>query len=247
MLSAAAVITDRVRIQSLIALAPLHEPVLLAKQAATVDVLSGGRFTLGVGVGMRAYDYELAGKASAFERRVAVLDERVETMRQVWRGELPLPPGAPPIGPAPVQAGGPPVFSSSLGPKSIRRAVHWADGLAGFDMVPDLRAIGATFDTFRRAWQDAERSGTPTVQTSFWFGLTGDAPQRVRDFAADYLMIFGPDFAARMSQRCWATSPAALRDILAQLEQLGCDEVILAPTTADLDELSAAEDFVAGL
>ena len=53
-LSAAAVLTERVQIQALIALAPLHEPVVLAKQAASIDVLSNGRFTLGVGVGLPA-------------------------------------------------------------------------------------------------------------------------------------------------------------------------------------------------
>ena len=81
-LSAAAVLTERVPIQALISLAPLHEPVLLAKQAATVDVLSQGRFTLGVGVGMRDYDYTLAGKPEVFGRRVSTLDDRVQVRKQ---------------------------------------------------------------------------------------------------------------------------------------------------------------------
>jgi alkanesulfonate monooxygenase SsuD/methylene tetrahydromethanopterin reductase-like flavin-dependent oxidoreductase (luciferase family) len=246
-LSAAAVLTERVPIQALIALAPLHEPVLLAKQAATVDVLSNGRFTLGVGVGMRDYDYALAGKAEVFAKRLSELDARVEALRAVWSGNYPLPPDSPPLGPTPVQAGGPPIFSSSLGPKSMRRAARWADGLAGFHMGPDLKEIEAIFDAFRRAWSGAERSGTPTLQMAFWFGLVDSAPERVVAFAADYLSIFGPEFARARSQLCNATSPAAIRDILRKLEDLGCDEAIMTPTTANIDELSAAEDLVASL
>lgn len=246
-LSAAAVLTERVRIQSLIALAPVHEPVLLAKQAATVDVLSGGRFTLGVGVGMRDYDYVLGGKGEAFARRVAVLDERVAVMRQVWAGTYPMPPDAPPIGPVPVQKGGPPVFSSSLGPKSTRRAARWADGLAGFHMAPDLDEVEQIFARFRAEWRAAGRLGEPTLQMSFWYGLTDDAPARVRAFARDYFTIFGEAFAERQSRKCCATSPDAIRDLLRRLEDMGCDEVVLAPTTGSLDELAATEELVASL
>jgi alkanesulfonate monooxygenase SsuD/methylene tetrahydromethanopterin reductase-like flavin-dependent oxidoreductase (luciferase family) len=246
-LSAAAVLTERVPIQALISLAPLHEPVLLAKQAATVDVLSGGRFTLGVGVGMREYDYALAGKPDAFAKRLSELDARVDTMRSIWAGTYPLPDDAPPLGPTPLQPGGPPIFASSLGPKSMRRAARWADGLAGFHMGPDLKEIEAIFDAFRSTWSNAGRTGTPTLQMAFWFGLVDRAPERIVAFAHDYLMIFGPKFARARSQLCHATSPAAIREIFRKLEDLGCDEAIMTPTTANLDELSAAEDLVASL
>lgn len=246
-LSAAAVLTERVRIQSLIALAPVHEAALLAKQAATVDVLSGGRFTLGVGVGMREYDYALAGKLGDFKRRLSALDERVAAMKAIWSGTHALPADAPPIGPAPVQPGGPPVFSSSLGPKSMKRAARWADGLAGFHMAPDLGEVEKIFAGFREEWTAAGRSGEPPLQMSFWYGLTNDAPARVMAFARDYFQIFGAAFAERQSRKCCAISPGAIRDLLRRLEDMGCDEVILAPTIASLDELAATEEFVAGL
>lgn len=244
-LSAAAVLTERVRIQSLISLAPVHEPVVLAKQAATVDVLSGGRFTLGVGVGMREYDYELCGKSADFKRRLSALDSRVAEMKRVWNGTYSLPTGAPPVGPDPVQSGGPPVFSSSLGPKSMRRAAKWADGLAGFHMAPDLNAVESIIKEFRKAWTEAGRTGQPKLQMSFWYGLTADAPKRVVAFARDYFMIFGEAFAQRQSAKCCATSPTAIREIITRLEEMGFDEVILAPTIGSLDELSATEDLVA--
>lgn len=246
-LSAAAVLTERVPIQALISLAPLHEPVLLAKQAATVDVLSQGRFTLGVGVGMRDYDYTLAGKPEVFGRRVSTLDDRVQVMRDVWRGTYALPEGSPPLGPTPVQPGGPPIFSSSLGPRSMQRASRWADGLAGFHMGPDLDEVEQIFGGFRNVWSDAEREGKPFLQLAFWYALEARPAERLHDFAHDYLMVFGKRVADAQAGLCSGHSPGAIRDILRRLEDMGCDEAILTPTTADLDELSATEDFVASL
>ena len=246
-LSAAAVLTERVPIQALISLAPLYEPALLAKQAASVDLLSGGRFTLGVGVGMREYDYALAGKPEIFSRRIAELDTRVDALRAVWNGSYPLPEGAPPLGPTPTTPGGPPIFASSLGPKSMRRAVRWADGLAGFHMGPDLDETAKIFENFRREWQTAGRDGAPHLQLAFWFALADRPQERLHAFAHDYLMIFGARAADAMAGRCSAHSATAIREILRRLEDQGCDEAILTPTTASLDELSAAEDFVASL
>jgi hypothetical protein len=82
---------------------------------------------------------------------------------------------------------------------------------------------------------------------SFWYGLTDDAPARVRAFARDYFRIFGEAFAERQSRKCCATSPSAIRDLLRRLEDMGCDEVVLAPTTGSLDELTATEELVAWL
>ena len=246
-LSAAAVLTERVPIQALISLAPLHEPVLLAKQAATVDVLSGGRFTLGVGVGMRDYDYTLAGKPEVFGRRVSTLDDRVRVLREVWRDDYALPDGAPPLGPTPVQAGGPPIFSSSLGPRSMRRAVRWADGLAGFHMGPDLDEVEQTFVAFRREWREAGREGEPFLQLAFWYALEERPAERLHDFAHDYLMVFGRRMADARAPLCSGHSREAVRGILQRLEDMGCDEAIMTPTTASLGELAATEDFVASL
>src|SRR5262245_55400926 len=71
-LAAVAGATSRIRVQTEVLLAPLRDPVLLAKQAATLDRISGGRFTLGIGVGTREDDYQAAGVA--FSRRGRRLD-----------------------------------------------------------------------------------------------------------------------------------------------------------------------------
>jgi len=123
-LAAAAAVTERVRIISTVVLLPAHDAVMVAKQAATLDVLSGGRFTLGVGVGGREEDYRAIG--ASFARRHARMDEQVDVMRRIWAGERID--GCAPVGPQPVRPGGPPILVGAMGPKAIARASHWADG-----------------------------------------------------------------------------------------------------------------------
>ena len=165
-------------------------------------------------------------------------------MRRVWRGDAPLE-GVGPVGPAPVQDGGPPVLAAAMGPKSMTRAARWADGLAGFDIAADADGIGKGFRRFEAAWAAAGRTGRPLLQTSFWFGLDADAPARVRDYAFRYLRIFGDDAAHTMAGLASATSTPALGDRLTAIEDTGCDEVILVATTPDIADLHRAADLVA--
>lgn len=243
-LAAAAVVTERVDIEATLSITPMHAAVHVAKQAATIDVLSGGRFVLGVGVGGRDEDYRALG--APFERRHARLDEQVAVMRRVWSGSAPFG-GVGAVGPAPVQPGGPRLLAGAMGPKSMARAARWADGLAGFDLGPSPEGVAAAFDAFRACWRDAGRAGEPFLQTSFWFGLDEGAPDRVRAYAERYLRIFGDEVAASMADLCVATSPGAVRDLLLAIAGAGCDEVILVATTADLGDLRRAAEVVAAL
>ena len=115
---AAAAVTERVRIMANVVVLPLHPAAMVAEQAATLDVASNGRFTLGVGVGGRGHDYRSVD--APFERRHARMDEQVAEMRRLWAGEPPFE-GADPVGPTPVQPGGPPILAGALGPKSMAR------------------------------------------------------------------------------------------------------------------------------
>lgn len=75
-----------------------------------------------------------------------------------------------PVGPAPVQPGGPPLFVGSIGPKTIRSAAAWADGLAGTTLDLDVAKQRELFDVTRDAWARAGKPA-PHLITSFWFAF----------------------------------------------------------------------------
>ena len=222
------------RIVSTLFVAPLHPAALLAKRVASLDVLAGGRFTLGIGVGGREEDYRATG--ASFERRHARLDALVTEMRRIWAGEAVVA-GTAPIGPAPVQAGGPPIFVAASGAKPLARAARWADGVLGFDFGPDAAEVeraGA-----RGASRVARRRSprAPNCTTSFWFALGPDARERLDAYARRYLAVFGDAAARALAARCLAAGEPAVRTALRQLRDAGIDECFLVPTTADVAEL----------
>ena len=241
-LAFAAAATERVRIIATIAVLPTHDTVRIAKQAATIDVLSDGRFTLGVGVGGREQDYNAL--STPFRRRFERLDEQVDQMKRIWRGEQVID-GVPAIGPAPVQEGGPPLWTASMGPKSLARSARWADGLAGFSLGPDADEVASTFAAVRTAWSDAGRETKPFLTTSSWFALGPDAPQRLHGYASEYLSTFGPKAAGAMADLCRLSDPGVLKELMAALDDAGCHEFVLVPTTNDPSEIDRLLEAIA--
>src|SRR5437879_7923622 len=106
-LAVVAGVTQRIRLMTTVLIAPLRNAGVLAKQAATLDVLSGGRLTLGLGVGGREDDFLATG--NDFHRRGKYFDQQLETLERVWSGQA-LSAGLRPIGPAPIQPGGPEIL-----------------------------------------------------------------------------------------------------------------------------------------
>src|SRR4051794_3621191 len=98
-LSAVAALTERVRLYTTIVILPAHDEVAVAKQLASIDVLSDGRLTVGVGVGGREHDYRAIG--GPFGRRWQAMGEQVAGMGRVLAREPPVR-GARPIGPRPL-------------------------------------------------------------------------------------------------------------------------------------------------
>ncbi|RMD82813.1 MAG: LLM class flavin-dependent oxidoreductase, partial [Candidatus Dadabacteria bacterium] len=156
----AAALTERVRLVFSVIVLPMHSPALIAKQVATLDVLSQGRVTLGLGVGAREEDYRTVG-ASYGGRLLARLEEGVAELKRLWRGELPYDGAARPVEPLPLQPGGPELLAGSLTEKSIQRAARWADGICGFTFHPRREEMAASFELARRAWAKAGRTKPP--------------------------------------------------------------------------------------
>ena len=153
-LAAAAALTERVRLWSTVVILPAHDPVRVAKDMATIDQLSAGRLTVGVGVGGREHDYRAIG--ASFDRRWQRLDDSVATMRRIWAGEPPFE-GADPVGPPPFQPGGPPFIAGSAGPKALARAARWAAGVDDPTLIAKVTPEGAAgaVERIRAAWREA--------------------------------------------------------------------------------------------
>ena len=241
-LSAAAAVTERVRIVATCFVLPLHAATWLAKQAASLDRLAAGRFTMAVGVGGREEDYRVVG--APFERRHARMDEQVAELRRIWSGEPALPDTAP-VGPPPHQHGGPPLWIAAAGERPLRRAARWAEGLAGFSLGPGAEELDRVFRSAEQAWRDAGREKPPHLATSFWYALGDDAASRLGEYAARYLGVFGEGPARALASQCRAAGQAALRESLTLARDAGADEVILVPTSADPDELERTLDAIA--
>lgn len=243
-LSAAAAVTERVRLVATVFVLPLHSTPWLAKRIASLDGLSGGRLVVGVGVGGREEDYRVVG--ASFARRHARMDAQVAELRRLWAGEPPVP-GAAPVGPAPARPGGPPLWVAAAGERPLARAARWADGVAGFSLGPDLAEVDAVFRRAERAFAAAGRRGRPWLATSFWYALGPGARERLDAYATRYLRVFGEGAASALRRRCLAAGADALRDALHGIAALGADEVLLVPTTADPAELDRTLDVLAGL
>ena len=239
-LSAAAALTERVRLWTTIVILPAHDAVAVAKQMASVDVLAGGRLTVGVGVGGREHDYRAISASTT--NRWQRMDEQVATMRRVWRGEPPFA-GADPVGPPPQQAGGPPVIAGVMGPKAIARAARWADGVDGaFTLDGDAGTMTAAFAQIREAWRDAGRSEPPHLSSSVWYALGPGAQDRLRAYAYEYMKVFGDDVARWSADNVACSSPESLRKAVDNARDAGADEFFLVPTTADPAELDRTRE-----
>src|SRR5436305_442151 len=121
-LAAAAGVTQRIRLMTTVLLATLHNGGVLAKQAASLDALSGGRLTLGLSVGAREDDFRAA--PASFHDRGKRFEAQLETMKRAWSGQ-PLAEDIGPIGPPPLQPGGPELLIGGYSPTAIKRISRW--------------------------------------------------------------------------------------------------------------------------
>lgn len=242
-LSAAAAVTERVRILFNVLVLPMHATLLAAKQVATLDVLSGGRVVLGVGVGGREEDYRALG--ARFDRgRWARLEQGVALLRRAWAGERVVEGALGAVEPRPLQPGGPEILAGSLFPQSIRRAARWADGLCGFSFGPSAAEIAKSFELARAAWKQEGRSAPPRLVTGFWFALGPCGREQMDGYLRRYLDFLGPGVAEKLAPGVRVSSAQALREAVREIADLGADELLLTPTSADPAEVERVADLV---
>ena len=131
-LSYVAATTNTIGLGTSVLVLPYHNPIRLAKTAATLDVVSGGRLTLGVGVGV--IEEELAAMGSPFSERGAITDETIAIMKELWTQENPTYQGrfhsfsGMKFTPKPVQKPHIPIIIGGTSRAAVRRAAKMGDG-----------------------------------------------------------------------------------------------------------------------
>ncbi|MCH9669435.1 MAG: LLM class flavin-dependent oxidoreductase [Actinomycetia bacterium] len=242
LLGALAAWTDRVQLVTTVVIPQLHDPVMLAKALATGDMLSGGRLTVGLGVGGRHEDYHAAG-ANPATQTMRDMADRAWVMKRVWSGEK-VTDSTLPVGPPPLQEGGPKLLVGTMGPKTTRNAAGWADGLAGTTLDLDLARQNELFDVARAAWRQADKAA-PHLATSFWFAIGGgDEPRaQVHRHLRRYLNWIPVELVDAMAASTgWAGTADELRGVLQRFSDIGTDEVFLIPTSSDIDQVRRVAD-----
>jgi alkanesulfonate monooxygenase SsuD/methylene tetrahydromethanopterin reductase-like flavin-dependent oxidoreductase (luciferase family) len=231
-LAAAAAVTERIRLTTDILIAPLRaNAALLAKQAATIDSLSGGRLVLGLAPGGRPDDYEVSG--IDFHRRGRLFDGQLEQLERVWKGE-----GG--VGPPSVSTPRPGLLVGGRAEASYRRAARYADGWTAGGGGPEPFRQGR--EKALAAWREAGREGEPRTMALCYFSLGDRAEEDARENLGHYYAIAG-DYA-EIIVRGAAKTPAAIRELVADFEQSGCDELICFPASTDRAQVDLLADAI---
>jgi len=224
-LGAAAALTDRIGLMTNVLIAPARSAAELAKQAATVDALSGGRLTLGFGVGWRAADFVLTGRD--FERRGTLFDEQLRDLKAAWSGETIASDTRPA---APTPARNPiPILIGGTNAAAVRRVVEHGVGWTAGGMPPD--AVAGFSQQVKAAWSDAGKDGSPRIVALVYYGL-GDTEDESRRNMLDYYAPMGDQMAGMIADSV-LRSPDAVRGAVQAYREAGVDELVLDPSVPD--------------
>lgn len=227
-LAAAAGATERIELHTTVMIAPPRRDTLLAKQAATLDAVSGGRFVLGVGVGWRPDDYStMDGRYAERGLRAA---EQLRRIRELWRqAQATDEPSV--VGPRANREGGPVIMVGGSSDPALRRAGEladgWMSGPAPVEAIPELwaKVVG---------YADAAGRSRPRLQVNRYFALGAD--EEADRNIARYYGFGGPDTVKRV-QGAILRSPEAIASELEALAAVGADEAIIWPMAVGPDQL----------
>jgi alkanesulfonate monooxygenase SsuD/methylene tetrahydromethanopterin reductase-like flavin-dependent oxidoreductase (luciferase family) len=232
-LAAAAAVTERIRLVTDVLLAPLRtNTALFAKQAATIDALSGGRLVLGLAPGGRPDDYHASGVH--FRRRGRLFDHQLKDLARLWSGE-----GG--VGPAPAN-GRPQLLIGGTSDAAFERAARYADGWTQGGGHPE--AFSGALEKLRSAWERAGREGSPRAMALLYFALGPDAEAQAQRSLGDYYAWLG-EYTNSVVEGA-AKDEEAVRNALAGYEEAGVDEVICFPTSPDPAQVDLLARVVRG-
>ena len=236
-LAAAAAVTERIRLATTILIAPYRiNGALVAKQAATLDHLSGGRLVLGVAPGARQDDYDVSG--ADLHRRGRELDKMLDLWRRIWAGEDFGTAGA--IGPQPPR-GRPTLIVGGSADRAYERAAEYGDGWILGGGTPDMLREGKA--RTEAAWRAAGRDGSPRTMALAYFALGAGAREAADGYLHDYYGFLG-DYAGMIAGSA-ATDADTVRQYAQGFTEAGCDELVFFPSSTDPDQVDLLADALA--
>ncbi|HEX3963656.1 MAG TPA: LLM class flavin-dependent oxidoreductase [Trebonia sp.] len=241
-LAAAAAVTTTPRLVPSVLVSPLRSnTALFAQETASLDRLSEGRLVLGLGISRRADDYEHS--KLDFHQRGRALDRQLEELTAFWAAANNCAAGT--VGPAPHAGRKPSVLIGGQVPATLRRVATWGDGwiaaagLGGWDSA-------ITFaERVREAWGEAGREGNPRLVVTVYSAAGSRAGDRARHYMRQYYGFLGEAKADELAGHV-LTSPERVAEAYQELAEAGFDELILLPTSAEIDELAPLEQLGAG-
>ena len=208
-LTVAATVTDQIRLGTNVLVAPWYPPALLARSLATLDRVSAGRLTVGLGVGWSIDEYEAVG--APMRHRGARLEEILDTMSMLWRGSADIETTRERIQPAtladhPTQRPSPPVLLAAYTPIGLERIARRVDG-----WIP----TGLPFEAMTEMW-------TSVLRTAERYGRDTSAMQLVLRSAPSF-----HDVALPSDRAPFTGSWRQVADDVRRAEESGVDELIL--------------------
>lgn len=231
-LAAAAAVTERIGLCTSVLLGPLRpNPTELAKQALSLHALSGGRFTLGIGLGGREDDYEASDVPT--RGRGKALDAALERIKEVWEGDR--------IGPS--EQGSPSLVVGGGVDASFERAARFGDGWIAGGAPPEQYAGMA--EKARTAWSAAGREEEPRLLGLAYYSLGENAEAEAATYLNDYYAWLGEEVAGYIVAGA-AKDAETVQQRLAAFEQAGCGELIFFPSSSDAVQVDLLAD-AAGL
>jgi alkanesulfonate monooxygenase SsuD/methylene tetrahydromethanopterin reductase-like flavin-dependent oxidoreductase (luciferase family) len=227
-LAAAAAVTHKIRLLTTVMIGPPRETVLLAKQAATLNNLSNGRLTLGLGIGWRSDDFEVVGMGDQWARRGELLEAQIAKLREVWKGQQ--------IGPDPKSL--PEILVGGAAPAALRRAGKLADAfIAGPFPLDQVR------EHYRLVDEAAPANRKPRRVCARYFALGDDVTQELEANVRAYYIAGGEDFVKGTLQGVLRT-PAQVEAAIRDAREVGADEFCLWPQIARLHQVERLAETV---
>jgi len=232
LLSALSQVTTRIRLGTLVTSQSYRYPALLAKMAAAVDVISGGRLEFGVGTGWKEVEYKAYGiPFPPAGVRVGQLVDTLEIVRAMWTQERATYHGRyysvedAVCAPRPLQRPHPPILIGALRPRMIRVAAHHADAVNFRDFFMEPARYGTMLEQLRDACASVGRSYESVRKTHTTFAIIGRTRRDIEAMMPEVTRFWGPAIGERLRGATVGT-PDEVRERLAAYQALGISQVI---------------------